>query len=621
MTKFVVYLWPALALGFLLWFFVRYYRDVSLGPKGPMYSKEPLSLDVPRGRMEKRDWLLMLLLTAVYAAAAFWGLGDTQAPQSFWQAEAGENSVTLTLEEPVKATKFVYYTGLHTGTYALEVQDSAGMWHRMDDLSQNYAEIFKWASVDLKDTADVQAIRLTAMETPLWLGEIALCTDDGDGNYTLSPLDVADFSAPSGEALVDEQALVPTRFTYLNSFYFDEIYHARTAYEHINGIYPYEITHPPLGKLILALGIQLFGMTPFGWRFSGTLIGVLMLPLMYLLVKSMFRRTSIALCGTLLFAFDFMHFTQTRIATIDSYSVFFILLMYLFMWRWFSSGMEAPFRKTALPLFLTGLAFGLGVSAKWTCVYAGAGLFVLYLIYLFCRGRVFLQRGEGREFARFLGKTLALSVVAFLLVPAVIYTLCYLPYAAASQDGLSLQSLVREMLKNQSYMFNYHSGVMDPHPYSSTWYMWILDIRPILYYRDYMAGDTLKSAFSAFGNPLVWIGGLAALFLAGSRFLRKKRPTALFLIVGYLSQFLPWLLIGRTTFAYHYFPSTVFLVLALCFVFHEAMELNSRARNRMFAFTGVCMALFVVFYPSLTGVYMPTWYFDYFLRWLPSWPL
>ncbi len=34
----------------------------------------------------------------------------------------------------------------------------------------------------------------------------------------------------------------------MNSSYFDEIYHARTALEHIENVYPYEITHPPLGK-------------------------------------------------------------------------------------------------------------------------------------------------------------------------------------------------------------------------------------------------------------------------------------------------------------------------------------------------------------------------------------
>jgi dolichyl-phosphate-mannose--protein O-mannosyl transferase len=146
--------------------------------------------------------------------------------------------------------------------------------------------------------------------------------------------------------------------TYLNSTYFDEIYHARTAFENIHNVYPYEITHPPLGKLILSLGIRMFGMTPFGWRFMGTLVGVLMLPVFYLIAKGLFKRTSIAFCTTTLFAFDFMHFTQTRIATIDVYAVFFILFMYLFMWRYVTSAMRRRFIKPRCRFFCPGCFSG-----------------------------------------------------------------------------------------------------------------------------------------------------------------------------------------------------------------------------------------------------------------------
>mgnify|MGYP006910471438 CR=1 FL=1 len=33
-----------------------------------------------------------------------------------------------------------------------------------------------------------------------------------------------------------------------------------------------------------------------------------------------------------------------------------------------------------------------------------------------------------------------------------------------------------------------------------------------------------------------------------------------------------WFFIGRITFAYHYFPSVLFLVLALCYVFYSLSE-------------------------------------------------
>ena len=56
----------------------------------------------------------------------------------------------------------------------------------------------------------------------------------------------------------------------------------------------YEWTHPPLGKVLMMVGIQLFGMTPFGWRFMGALMGVLMLPVMYLMAKQLTKSTKLS---------------------------------------------------------------------------------------------------------------------------------------------------------------------------------------------------------------------------------------------------------------------------------------------------------------------------------------
>lgn len=74
----------------------------------------------------------------------------------------------------------------------------------------------------------------------------------------------------------------------------------------------------------MSLGIRVFGMNPFGWRIMGTLFGIGMLPFMYFFGRRLFRgKTWAASALTFLFAFDFMHFTQTRIATIDVYGTFF----------------------------------------------------------------------------------------------------------------------------------------------------------------------------------------------------------------------------------------------------------------------------------------------------------
>ncbi|MDQ4024592.1 MAG: hypothetical protein M3217_03740, partial [Actinomycetota bacterium] len=63
--------------------------------------------------------------------------------------------------------------------------------------------------------------------------------------------------------------LVPTRLAGLGSpqgMYFDEIYHARTAGEYIEGKDAYEYTHPPLGKELMALSTLAFS----GWAADET---------------------------------------------------------------------------------------------------------------------------------------------------------------------------------------------------------------------------------------------------------------------------------------------------------------------------------------------------------------
>ena len=64
------------------------------------------------------------------------------------------------------------------------------------------------------------------------------------------------------DALFDEQEMYPEVKTYLTGTMFDEVYHGRTAYEFIHGLVTYETTHPQLGKVLIALGVRIFGMTP-----------------------------------------------------------------------------------------------------------------------------------------------------------------------------------------------------------------------------------------------------------------------------------------------------------------------------------------------------------------------
>lgn len=648
---------PVLVITFLLVFVCVWWTAVARAPRDRLAPAAPerprLTFTAPCHPMGRRDALPLVVITLVYAATAFFQLGSLHSPQTTVDFQDGQ-TVELDFGRTVYATRLMYFSGLGSGDYNLEISANgehwSTLWTREDDegetqwywadaaeydpsyaMPQKYNDLFKWKEIGLDNPQNLRYLRITGRDSrqgPFELAELALFDQNGD---QIPPPE-------GGGALFDEQDTVPERMTWYNSAYFDEIYHPRTALEHIEGVAPYEVSHPPLGKIIIGLGIRLFGMTPFGWRFMGALFGVLMLPILYVFLKNLFGRTPIAACGTALFAFDFMHLTQTRIATIDTYGVFFILLMYFFLYRYLTLPAGTSFRKGALPLFLSGLTWGLGAASKWTVIYGGAGLAILYFIGLWFKWRDWPQDETGRrvDFGPWCGRTIAFSVLCFVLIPVVIYTLSYWPYAVAKGDT-SLKSLITVMVENQKFMFTYHNGVHDFHPYSSQWYQWIVDGRPILYYLDNSQVETtgLKAAFGCFNDPVVaWAGLLAVVSILARAvltliqrvrnvpsFLRPLGGTALFLTVGYFSQLAPWFLIGRTTFEYHYFPSTLFLVLAVCFAFHELAECRPKAwKGWAWSVTGLSVALYPLFYPVLIGLSVPTWYTTNLLKWLPSWP-
>jgi hypothetical protein len=144
-------------------------------------------------------------------------------------------------------------------------------------------DLFKWKEYNLGITA--KYIKIIPYEGVFPIREMGFENMEGE---IVTPVSVSG-DVQDAEALFDEQGQVPKVRSYMTDFYFDDLYHVRTAYENINGLTPYELTHPPLGKVIIASGIELFGMNPFGGRFMGTLAGVLMLPVIFIIAKLIFK--------------------------------------------------------------------------------------------------------------------------------------------------------------------------------------------------------------------------------------------------------------------------------------------------------------------------------------------
>lgn len=579
---FLVYLW--------IYAFRTYY---SMSQSAEQWVAESLH------SITRLDIIPICVITLIYSAVALFNLGNRTAPQTY---EIIDESTPITAdfgkEYDISEIK------LYLGPKELNAEQHLTFTLFDDSKSVVYSTCIKDGSVFAWSTiSDISAMARyleISSNNELYLFEVGLTTKQGNNVYIDSPL-----------LIFDEQDEIPTSSSYRNSTYFDEIYHARTAYEFIHGLPVYEWTHPPLGKLFISVGIKIFGMTPFGWRIIGTLFGIFMVPVIYIFSKKMFGITWLSVCTTLLFSFDFMHFAQTRIATIDVYVTFFIILMYFFMYRYYTmSFTDTKLCKAFIPLVLCGASMGLGIACKWTGVYAGAGLAILFFIKLF---RSYRENDE--DFGSKAVKTILFCIAAFVLLPAGIYVLSYIPYMNSNSCGFA------GIIQNQIDMFTYHGKtvVASEHAFSSPWYTWIINYRPIWYYSGENNG--LSENISSFGNPFVWIGGFAAFIYCMYDAIKNKDKKALFLVIGYLAQLVPWIPVTRITFIYHYFPSTPFLVLMLAHTASRLYQKNKKAKPLLIAFTAVAIVAFIAFYPVISGYPTEAGYVKSFLRWLPSWQL
>lgn len=578
-------------------------------------------------KISRFDIIAMAVITSVYAGIALYDLGDMHSAETEYMISDGE--VTLDLGNDYDLAEYKFFLGSYeldtNRSLDISFEDSAHNTTYTDTISEG--SVFHWERYSVN--ARARYITLSTDAEKLSVKEFALL--DGEENI-VTPVSA---SVPAGNALFDEQDEVPERGSFRNGTYFDEIYHARTGYEFVHSLPVYEWTHPPLGKVFIAAGIKLFGMCPFGWRIAGTVFGIIMVPIIYLFALRLLKKRWLAVVTCLLFTFDFMHFAQTRIATIDVYVTFFIMLMYYFMYKYYSSNFyDGSFKKGLMYLALCGTSMGLGIASKWTGMYAGAGLLILFCITIYKRYNEYRfavkdPSGETEgishkfvidNFKPYMIKTVIWCCVFFIIVPLITYYLAYIPYLKApNEHGIA------SIIDNQHSMLTYHSKTVlgSTHPFSSRWYEWIIMKRPIWYYSGTLENG-LEEGISSFGNPLVWWLGIPAFFYMAYRIFKNRDKNALFLVIAYLAQLVSWIPVTRLTFIYHYFPCVPFIVLMLGY---SIMCIYSEAKNKKavmygaFVYTGLVIVLFAMFYPVLSGQPCSTDYAENFLKWFDSWVL
>jgi dolichyl-phosphate-mannose--protein O-mannosyl transferase len=314
---------------------------------------------------------------------------------------------------------------------------------------------------------------------------------------------------------------------------FDEVYFPVFAQKYIQGTDVFDV-HPPFGKLLIALGELGLGNTQLGWRIMPLLAG---LALIGAAARLWLRHSKDRFGALLLAAFvamDGAFIAYSRVGLMDGLLVLFMVLTLLVL---------AEHRK-GKSLLLVGLLLGLTVAIKWV------GLAVLApLLYLAWRKRVLKELG----WACLVAALLYVAVVAF----------------GEWRDGST--NLAASVLEWHRQAIGYHLRLVDTHPWSSAWWQWPFQVRPVLFIYD-SSPDGSVQLMTSLGNPLLWWASTAAaVWSFGYLLWLRIRRTAvadhplLLPLIGWAAAYLPWALVHRVVFQYHYMPAYLFALMMLAY--------------------------------------------------------
>jgi dolichyl-phosphate-mannose-protein mannosyltransferase len=378
---------------------------------------------------------------------------------------------------------------------------------------------------------------------------------------------------------------------------FDEVYHAKTALQYLNGESPTEWVHPPTAKLLIAVGVWLFGYVPWAWRLLPAVAGVALAPVFYLLARRVLVTERAAVLATVLLLCDGVYLVQSRIAMTNIFAVLFQLSAALFILR----AALRP-RLSAPDMVAAGLFLGLALSTRWTSLWA-AGFLGLVLLAV-RRLRII----KPREFT--------LTVLTFVVLPVGLYVLSYVPWMRQGHE-------LKELLPLQKAIWRYHADLRATHPYFSKWYTWPLLYRPTWYYFK-QTGETIRGIV-ALGNPALWWASVPVTLWALVTGAREKDPRRLFSGLGFCALYLPWGIAPRTLNYSHYlFEALPYACLSLGGLLDR--EWSGKGAVLARTYLGLAVLLFFFFLPFLIALPVPaSWYFHDFGRgfrlwtWFPKW--
>jgi len=360
---------------------------------------------------------------------------------------------------------------------------------------------------------------------------------------------------------------------------FDEIHFTNFGIQTLRGETNIDI-HPPFIRLVFAGIIKASSFTDLGrkiisgedyrdfpyvpLRLVAVIIGSLLAGVIYLLAKKLYADPLLALLPGIFVVFDGVLVSYSRAVLYDTYILFFGFLGVLFLWL----ALDGKTKKQTISFFIiAGIAMGLTASIKWSgLAFLASGFFLL-----FAKGKI--------KYFFFLA---LITFLAYFGVFLVLY---------------GTGNTVR-FYEIQQKMFLGHLSAKEPHPAQSPPWKWPLAIgvdKFILW------GNGIDDVIKLSPNVFSWSAAFASVLLAMFIFIREKTGKLFFLLGSYLANFLPFFLITRTMFLYHYFPALIFSYLLVPFIFKSLSELlfGQTQKKHIYAVVALNILFFTFFIPFI----------------------
>jgi dolichyl-phosphate-mannose-protein mannosyltransferase len=414
------------------------------------------------------------------------------------------------------------------------------------------------------------------------------------------------------------------------------------------------VVHPPLGKIFIAGGEWLFGLTPFGWRFAVAVIGSVSILMTARIARRMTRSTLLGCVAGLLLAVDGLELVLSRTAILDIFVMFWVLAAFgcLVLDRDWSRGKiaDAAMAGTAgaggprLGIrwwrLAAGVCLGASVASKWNGIWF---LPAFALLTFFWDAGARRAAGFTAPWKGALAGTAKWMPLTFVVAPVATYLAAWSGWLAspygfdrnwAAQHGnhTPVWSALDSLIQYNRYMLQFGLGLTKGHPYKSQPWTWLLISRPVSFF--YATPNTCgvkdcSQEVLAIGTPLIWYVSIPVLLVCVVWWLARRDWRAGAVLLGVAAGWLPWFWFAwhdnRTEFYFYSVAFDPFLVIGITLCIGLLIGPTSAAPVRRAtgavlsgAYLIAVIADFYYMYPLLTAQVIP--YSSWFARmWWHGW--